>query len=253
MTTDKMKIPKPLNTTSITFVLLFIYVVLFEFTLTAQNFFPKPSILFESFISLWSEYNLLAGIFETTEVVFPALLIAIFLLEIGNKMFLSVFLNYNGIKNITAPFKYFSFFFFALLFNLFFADSILAEFIFVSIFIIGKLLEVLSKSLSNISEEYINSAKSLGLSKGDIVSKVIWKNIKPNVYNSITTIHTQTWIVVIVYEFISSVNGVGSIYKMAFDYNDLSAIFALGVFIALVILIVNLLIKIVVSKLIFWK
>ena len=253
MTAKKLSNKKPFSITSITIVLTILYIVLFEFTLVTQSLFPKPSLLFESFISLWSEYNLLNGFFETTAIIFPAILVAILVLEIGIKMFLSVCLKYNGIKNISAPFKYFSFFFFALLINMAFPESLLAEFIFATIFILGKLFGILSKATDLITEEYIHTAKSLGLSKGEILTKVLWKNIKPNIYNNLSAIHTQTWVVVIIYEFIGMLNGVGSIYKIAFDYNDLSAIFALGIFIALVILVVNLLIKAVVSKLIFWK
>ncbi len=244
---------KQLTISSITVVLTLLYIVIFEFTLVEQSFFPKPSLLLEAFISLWNQYNLLDVFFETTAIIFPAILAAILLLEMGIKVFLAIFLDYSGIKNIVAPFRYFSFFFFAILFNLLFPESLLAEFIFASLFILGKLFGILSESIDLITEEYINTAKSLGLSKGDILSKVIWKNIKPTIYNNLTVIHTQTWVVVIVYEFVGMLNGVGSIYKIAFDYNDLSAIFALGIFIAVVILIVNLLIKIVVSKLIFWK
>jgi len=253
MTHRNLTKQKPLTISSITVVLTLLYIVLFEFTLVEQSFFPKPSLLFESFISLWSQYNLLDVFFETTEVIFPAMLASILILEIGIKLFLSIFLNYNGIKNITAPFKYFSFFFFALLLNLVFPESLLAEFIFALIFIFGNLFGILSDATDSITEEYIHSAKSLGLSNGKILQKVIWKNIKPKVYNNISSIHTQTWIVVIIYEFIGALNGIGSLYKVAFDYNDLSAIFALGIFIALIILVVNLLIKAVVAKLIFWK
>jgi len=215
--------------------------------------FPKPSLLIESFISLWSEYNLLDGFFETTAVVFPTIFVAILMLEIGIKLILSIFLSFNGIKNISAPFKYFSFFFFALLVNQLFPESLLAESIFAVFFVFGKLLQVLSDSTNSVSEEYVLNAQSLGLSKSQVLTKVIWKDIKPNIYKELITIHTQTWVVVIIYEFISAVNGVGSIYKLAFDYNDLAAIISLGIFLALVILIVNSLLKMVISKLVFWK
>jgi ABC-type nitrate/sulfonate/bicarbonate transport system permease component len=131
--------------------------------------------------------------------------------------------------------------------------NLYVEFIFAVIFILGKLLQILSDSTESLNEDYIYTAKSLGVSKGQILSKVIWKDLKPNVYDKLISIHTQTWVVVIVYEFVSAVNGIGSVYKLAYDYNDLAAIISLGIFISLVIVSVNSILKIVVAKLIFWK
>lgn len=253
MTINKLNTNKPLTISNITIILTLLYIILFEFTWLTQSIFPKPSLLIESFISLLSEYSLVDAFFETTAVIFPVILVAIIILEIFIKLFLSLFIDYNGIKNISAPFKYFSFFFFALLFNVLFQHSLLAESIFTLIFVTSLLLQTLSNETNSIKEEYVLVAKSLGLSRGQILSKVIWKSLKPNVYGKLVSIHTTTWIAVIIYEFIGSSNGIGSIYKLAFDYNDILAIISLGIFISIVILIVNSILKIVVSKLIFWK
>ncbi len=164
MTANKFNNKKPLTISNITTILTLLYIVLFEFTLVEQSLFPKPSLLIESFFSLWSEYSLLYGFYETTAIVFPTILVAILLLEIGIKLFLSIFLNFGGIKNISDPFKYFSFFFFALILNLLFPESLLAEFIFALLFVFGKLLQILSDSTNSVTEEYILTAKSLGLS-----------------------------------------------------------------------------------------
>ncbi len=60
MTANKFNNKKPLTISNITTILTLLYIVLFEFTLVEQSLFPKPSLLIESFFSLWSEYNLLA-------------------------------------------------------------------------------------------------------------------------------------------------------------------------------------------------
>jgi ABC-type nitrate/sulfonate/bicarbonate transport system permease component len=253
MIAKKIITNKPLKTSSITILFVILYVIIFEFTWVTQNLFPKPTLLLESFMSLLSEYNLVDAFFETTAVIFPSILIAILIIEIFSKIFLSVFIDYNGIKNITTPFKYFSFFFFALLLNFLFQNSLFVEFVFTILFVIGLLLQIISKETDSIKEEYVIAAKSLGLSSNQIFSQVIWKSLKPNVYGKLVSIHTGAWVVVIIYEFIGSTNGVGAIYRLAFDYNDLLSIISLGIFISLVILLVNSLIKIVVSKLIFWK
>jgi len=115
------------------------------------------------------------------------------------------------------------------------------------------LVSVLIKSTESVSEEYVETAKSLGLSNGEIISKVIWKSLKPKIYGNLIKIHYQLWIAVIIYEFIGAVNGIGSVYKITYEYNDLFAIISLGIFISLVVLLLNSILKFVVSKLVFWK
>ncbi len=253
MSVKKIDNKKSFTVAGITAVFILLYIVLFEFTIVTQNIFPKPSLLLESFISLWSEYKLLGGLAETTAVLFPAILFVILFIEVGIRIILTLFIEYSGVKNIVASFKYFSFFFFSLFFNLLWADSLLVEFIFVYFFVLSELLQVISSSLKLVRKEYIHSAKSLGFSKGEILSKVIWKDIKPSVYSNLVVMHTRTWIVVIIYEFVGSLNGVGSIYKLAYNYNDILAVISLGIFIALLVLLINYLIKLVVARLIFWK
>ncbi|MBU0475861.1 MAG: ABC transporter permease subunit [Bacteroidetes bacterium] len=253
MNIDKIKIQKPFTKSNITILLILIYLIIFEFSWVTQSVFPKPSMLIESFLSLISDYNLANAFFLTTAIIFPAILIVMVMLEIFIKTFLTLAIKYSGIINIASPFKYFSFFFFALLFNSLFQQSLFGEFIFIVLFILGKLFVALSEANNVIVEEYVEAAKSLGLSKGNIFSKIIWKSIKPNIYSKLIGLHTEVWIVIIIYEFIGSVNGIGSIYRLAYDYKDIFAIISLGIFISIVILTVNAILKFIISKLVFWK
>lgn len=253
MNLNKFIINKPVSISKITILLILIYIVLFEFIWVTQNIIPKPFLLVDSFLSLWTEYNLLNAFFETTAVIFPAILIAIIVIELLAKIILKHFLSFSGIVNITVPFKYFSFFFVALLLNFIFPNSLLAEFIFAFLFVLFKLLKMVSDASDSIAEEYVLSAKSLGLLNDQIFSNVIWKNLQPKVYNNLIPVHTQLWVAVLIYEFVGASIGMGTIYRLAFSYNDLLAIISLGIFISLVILIVNSIFKMVVSKLIFWN
>ena len=80
MSLNKFIINKPVSISKITILLILIYIVLFEFIWVTQNIIPKPFLIIDSFLSLWSEYNLLNAFFETTAVIFPAILIAILVL-----------------------------------------------------------------------------------------------------------------------------------------------------------------------------
>ena len=253
MSNNNLNINQPVIISKITIFLISIYIVLFEFIWVTQSIIPKPSLLFDSFISLWSDYNLLNAFFETTAVIFPAILIAIVVLEIFAKLFLKTLIDYSGIINIVTPFKYFSFFFFALLLNFVFQESLLAEILFAILFVISKLLTSVFNEKNFAEEEYILSAQSLGLSKSQIYSIVVWKSLKPNVYKNLTKVHMQLWVAVLIYEFIGASIGMGAVYRLAYNYNDVLSLISLGIFISFVILIVNSIIKMVVSKLIFWK
>ncbi len=253
MSRNKLSINKPITISNITIFLILLFIVLFQFVWVTQSIVPKPSLIIDSFLSLWSEYNLLDSLFETTAVIFPAILLAIVILEVLSKILLGIFIKFNGIMNIAAPFKYFSFFFFALLLNFIFPHSLFAEFLFAILWVLFKLLKIISDETDFIAEEYLLSAKSLGLSNTQVFSQVIWKSLKPKVYSTLVQIHTQLWVVVLIYEFIGASIGIGTIYRLAFNYNDLLAIISLGIFISLVVLSVNSILKFVVSKLIFWK
>ena len=148
--------------------MIFIYIVIFEFVLIPIKFIPKPSILFDSFISLWDSYNLVALLFSTTSIIYLSLVIGYFLISISAKYLLKIVYEFPGMMNLSVPFKYFSIFFFALLFNLWFSDSLTAEFFFAILVVISFLLSVLNKSSKNTKEEYILTAKSLGLNNNEI-------------------------------------------------------------------------------------
>ncbi|MCF6269246.1 MAG: hypothetical protein L3J41_06030 [Melioribacteraceae bacterium] len=253
MSSNKFSINKPITISSISILLILVYIILFEFIWVTQNIIPKPSLIVDSFISLWSEYNLLDAFFETTAVILPAILIAVIILEALIKIFLRIFINYSGIVNIAAPFKYFSFFFVALILNFIFPESLLVELLFATFFLLFQLLKNVSHETNFLEEEYILAAKSLGLSKSQILSQIIWKSLKPKVYNNLVPLHTKLWGAVLIYEFIGASIGIGTIYRLAFNYNDLLAIISLGIFISIVILLFNSILKFVVSKLIFWK
>jgi len=253
MNINKNKSTFSFTKSNITILFTLIYLIIFEFTWVTQTAIPKPSMLIESFLSLIAEYRLLNAFLETTEVLLPAIFIGILIIELFNKLILKAILGFSGIVNISSPFKYFSFFFFAIVFNNVFPSSLLAEFVFILLLVLGNLISVLVKSTESIAEEYVETAKSLGLSNGEIISKVIWKSLKPKVYGNLIKIHYQLWIAVIIYEFIGAVNGIGSVYKITYEYNDLFAIISLGIFISLVICLLNSVLKFVISKLVFWE
>ena len=244
---------KPSKQLSLVAAFIFIYIILFEFVLIPVRFIPKPSILFESFISLWDTYNLAVLLFSTTSIIYIALLLGSLLITFSAKYLLKIIYEYPGLMNLSVPFKYLSAFFFALLFNLWFSDSLTAEFIFAILVVLSLLLLALNRESQNPKEEYVLTAKSLGLSSNEIYGKVIWKDLQPSIFSGLTKIHVSLWMIILIYEFVGQNEGVGSIYFTAYSYNDIAAVFALGILISLLILIGNLIIKYLYQKIFFWE
>lgn len=54
----------------LTVTLIFIYILLFQFILPVNKVLPKPSLLIESFIIIWSDYNLLTSLAVTSTVIY---------------------------------------------------------------------------------------------------------------------------------------------------------------------------------------
>ena len=246
-------IVKPSKQLSLVAAFIFIYIILFEFVLVPVRFIPKPSILFESFISLWDAYNLAVLLFSTTSIIYSALLLGYLLITFSAKYLLKVIYEYPGLMNFSIPFKYFSIFLFALLFNLWFSDSLTAEFIFAILVVLSFLLSALKRESQNPKEEYVLTAKSLGLSSEEIYGKVIWKDLQPSIFSGLAKLHISLWMIILIYEFVGQNEGVGSLYFTAFSYNDIAAVFALGILICLLILFGNMIIKYLYQKIFFWE
>ncbi len=251
--TQNLSAVKPSKQLSLVAAFIFIYIVLFEFVLVPVRFIPKPSILFESFISLWDTYNLASLLFSTTSIIYIALLLGSLLITFSAKYLLKIIYEYTGLMNLNIPFKYFSIFFFALLFNLWFSDSFIAEFVFAVFVVLSFLLSSMNLESRDPKEEYVLTAKSLGLNSNEIYSKVIWKDLQPKIFSGLTKLHVSLWMIILIYEFVGQNEGVGSLYFEAYSYNDIAAVIALGVFISLLILVGNMIIKFLYQKIFFWE
>ena len=238
---------------SVLLTLLFVYVILFEFILPFNNVIPKPTLILESLVSLWNDYNLFDAFASSTSVVYVSLLLGYLIVNFLSGYLIKIYFEFPGIYNGLKIFRYFPAFFYAVLFAFWFPTSLLAEFIFVliaAIFFYGlSLIDQCSKA----DEAYIDSAKSFGLSNQKIYSKVVWKNCQPEVFKSTYTIHYYLWILILLFEFIGGVEGFGSLYKSVLEFSDFAGLFALAVVIAILIWLGNLAIKVIENKLIYWK
>lgn len=234
-------------------VLLFIYILFFEFILTSNLIFPKPTILLDTIPALFQDYDFLSSFLFSFTAIYSVIIISYFLIRISSYWLFSIVQYLPGIKELFKISKYFIPLFLIILFELWFGNSIWGEYLFLLVLIMGILKSSVVSELDNVKKELILSAKSLGLSENEIFSKVIWKSIQPNVYKSLLDFHIPIWSFVIIYEFICKTDGVGNVFYLALKYNDLSLAIVIFIFMIITFLIMEIILKSIKKKYFFWK
>ncbi len=237
----------------LTVTLIFIYILLFQFILPVNKVLPKPSLLIESFIIIWSDYNLLTSLAVTSTVIYLSLILSSIVIYWLGKVIIMIAMEYRNSYELVQLLKYFPAFFFAIIFVYWFGNSIWGELLFafcISLFFLKRNIFDLS---INVKETYIITAKNLGLLNNEIYSDVIKKAIFPKLYNSLKPIHNYLWIIILIYEFISQKNGLGGVYYTALLYNDFTALFSVAILISLLIWIGDFMINFITKKIFFWE
>ncbi|MCX6167900.1 MAG: hypothetical protein NTX65_01050 [Ignavibacteriales bacterium] len=232
--------------------LMFIYIVLFEFILPINKIIPKPTLLFESFVHIWRDYNLVFAFTTTTTIIYLALISCWVHLYMGYTRYLKSYIKIKNSFSSLSFFRYLTIFFIALLFNFWFPSNLFGEFFFtfiIAAFLISKKLFEESK---NVNEEYILVARNLGLTSYDIYEDVYWKATLPTLSKYMQRIHYYLWGVVLTYEFIGNSYGLGTIYRTVSAYNDFTGLFVLGIMISLLIWFGDYLIGLITKRLIHW-
>ena len=233
--------------------LLFVYVLLFEFVLPVNRILPKPSLLFDSFISVWSDYNLLQVLAVSTTAVYLSLGLGYLTVFIKSRYIIKASFEFSGSFETLTLFKYIPIFFAIVLFSVWFGDSIIAEFIFIYLIVSTILGSKLFYEAKNVKSEYILVGKNLGLSTSKIYSKIIWKASEPMIIRALLNVHFYAWGLVLIYEFVARASGFGGAFRTALLYNDFTALFTFAILITVVIWIGNLLIELVNDKYVVWR
>ncbi|MHB8905578.1 MAG: hypothetical protein ACYC4T_09085 [Melioribacteraceae bacterium] len=231
---------------------MFVYVILFEFILPVNKVIPKPTLLFESFFHIWRDYNLVFAFTTTATIIYLALVSSWIQIYIGVSRYLKYYAYVENSLDSLRFLKYLTIFFFIVIFNFWFPNSLFAEFFFsfiISVFLTAKKLFEESKK---VNEGYILVARNLGLSSYDIYEDVYWKASLPALSKYFRSVHYYLWGVVLIYEFIGNSNGLGSIYRIAITYNDFTALFVLAIMISLLIWFGDYLIGLINKKTIHW-
>ena len=233
--------------------LLFVYIVLFEFILPINKVLPKPSLLYESFIHIWSDYKLLYAFTTTTSVIYIAITFSVLFLYVRTKQFIKLFVEMRHSVLSFRIFRFVPIFFIAVLFNFWLPNNLLAELLFgfltASFLAIRKLFNESKKT----KEEYLLVARNLNLTQSDIYENVYWKSSLPALAGYYEKIHLSLWTLILIYEFIDNTHGFGFIFRTALDYKDFTALYTTAIILSLLIWFGNSVIRFVNNKIIYWS
>ncbi len=154
-------------------ILLFVYIILFEFILPANRIIPKPTILLETVPVLFEEYAFISNLLFTFSVIYSVMIITYFILKIGYKALFYINELFPGIQSLFIIGKYLLPIFMIFLFNIWFGNSVYGEYLFSLIIIMGSLKAEVSNQFNNPKKEYIDSARSLGLTDNKLFGSII--------------------------------------------------------------------------------
>lgn len=232
-------------------VLVFVYIILFEFILPINKFLPKPTILFESFLHVWQDYSLLSGMLITTGTIYFAIGISIILLWFLRIPIIKFFIGFPQSLEVLQLFKSIPVFLLVLITVFWFDGLELAKIIFAILITFISLSRVLAKELSRIKPEYI--AVGLNLNPENVYSEVYWKASLPSLLELAIRFQRILWLIILTYEFVSMSFGMGTIMRLALQYRDFGAIIVIGIIQALLIWLGTFIIKFVKKKIAFWE
>ncbi len=231
-----------------------LWIILFEFILPVNNFLPKPSIVLLSIPALFSDYHLLTNFFYTISVLYPSLVVAYFVVWI----FRGFILKTNNIfYNFIISLEWFSEYLPGIILGLFlifwFPHSDYIEYLFAFVASFFSFVIKVQNDKKKVKTEFVDSLESLGAGNSFIYKKVSWKSVQPSLFNKIIKFHFYLWTLLLIFEFIMGGYGLGSIYRTALEYQDLSALFTVSIIVGVTIYSGNLLLKYFKNKFYFWS
>ena len=231
-----------------------LWIILFEFILPVNKILPKPSIVLESFSALWSYYNLPVNYLSTISAIYVSLFLYYLLVKV-----LSPYLKEkdNSITVFINSLEWFSQFIpgiiIGLLLIFWFPATGYVEFVFAFVTAFASIMIKFQNESDTADEEYILSARSLGLNENEVTKKIIWKNVEPKLIEHMFDLHLYLWGMLIVFEFIKGGPGLGVIFRKALEYDDLSAIFSVFLITGISVYLGTILLKYIRKKFVFWR
>ena len=220
------------------------WILLFQFILPYNFILPKPYFVILSFSDLITGYHIITNLFSTLSSVYVSIILSYLVLWV-----LRIYLvkGNNIIRFKVAALRWFAGFIPSIIIALFLiywlGSSEYVKYIFGFFSCLILLFIKLEDELSNMGNEYIDAAVSLGARSGFIAGKIRWKSVEPAVTRYIPEMHIYIWSMIIIIEFIKGGAGLGVVFHQALIFRDLPVLFSTALFTVLFIFFVEIILK----------
>lgn len=231
---------------------MFAYLLLFEFILEANKIFPKPSILFESVSHIFPDYNLLSALAYTISAIYIGIILAYMIIWFLKSWIIKILVEFEKSVQLLQLFSNLTIIFVLLLFAFWFDDKYIGSILISFLIALFLSIQKMNELVKNVRNEYLIVARNLNRTASQCYAEVSWKSIQPDLITNFIKVHYLLWSFVIVYEFISSAHGLGSIYQTIYTYHDFAAFVTVSIVVSIIIWFGKLIIRFVKQKYFFW-
>lgn len=201
-----------------------LWVILFEFILPVNNILPKPSVVLLALPDLFRVYHLGESILSSVSAIYLSISIAWMVIWVFRKTLFDV---HSAFSVFFSSLEWFSKFvpgiILSLLIVYWFPQVEYMKYLFIFLIALISLMNKLRQSEKHVPGEYLDSVRSLGFNNPGIIK---WKYIEPLMAKYSLDLHLYLWSMLLVFEYIKGGYGLGSVFRTALTFNDISGLFA---------------------------
>jgi len=221
--------------------------------LAPPDFLPSPSEVVRGTLQLFIQYDLLDAIMVSTRRIAIAFALASAVaLPLG--VLMGAFEPINRIfEPIVAPLRYMPISAFIPLLILWFGiyEQQKIAFLFLGVFVY--LLPVVVTAIRSVPEELVQTARTLGASKAQVVWSVLLPPALPEIFDSFRVMNAISWTYVILAEAVNPEHGLGYMVELARTHQKASWSFAGLLVIGGIGLLTDVLIRMISGALFGWR
>ena len=194
--------------------------------LAPADFVPSPTEVIRGTLQLFIQYDLWTAILISTRRIALAFLLASAIaLPLG--VLMGAFAPVHHLfESITAPLRYMPISAFIPLLILWFGiyEKQKIAFLFLGVFVY--LLPVVVSAIRAVPEELVQTALTLGASKGQVIRTVLLPSALPEIFDSFRVMNAISWTYVILAEAVNPEHGLGYMVELARTHQKASWSFA---------------------------
>lgn len=233
-----------------------IYLILFEFVFPANKYIPSVTVIGLSIIELFEQYNFALSLLSTIAAVYLTFFIHFIFMKISFPLLIKYQPDNSSItlkKNFFNFFYYIPFLLLALIIILWFPDFILNKYI-VAFFVLSSfcLNEFNLRNDKSLSD-YFDFYTTIGFKKSNIVNKIIFGLKEPEFFQIYLKKHSLIWTVILLVEFIQQKDGIGSILRIVFKYQDVSLTFTITLISSMILFLLHFGLRKLYNRIYFWN